>query len=281
MISFDLHSLGFDAPDLDTLVQMASDAGAVGVPDVGDFSLLAAYTDPSGARLGLLQSQPDEQGVAQLETMASLVAPTTHPAEVVRFSPTVARVDVLSPQPGSLLTGDSVLSLPGANRQRLARFLAHVDDPVEYPLCPDPGDETPSWVEHLRVGAVAADLPRVHESEEAYGRSEEGALGSDGQVQFAAGSLMSPWLMEVDAGRATRGQASPVAEMTMVCQRVEERTNELTGRPWLRVIGQTSIPITLALPADLPRRPHEGSVVTGRVIPVVSSGTWEQGQFWG
>ena len=44
VISHDLHALGFDAPDLDALVNSAAEAGAVGVEDVGGFDLLAAYT---------------------------------------------------------------------------------------------------------------------------------------------------------------------------------------------------------------------------------------------
>ena len=35
VISHDLHALGFDAPDLDVLVNSAAEAGAVGVEDVG------------------------------------------------------------------------------------------------------------------------------------------------------------------------------------------------------------------------------------------------------
>ena len=37
VISHDLHALGFDAPDLDALVNSAAEAGAVGVEDVGGF----------------------------------------------------------------------------------------------------------------------------------------------------------------------------------------------------------------------------------------------------
>ncbi|EFT26495.1 hypothetical protein HMPREF9577_00847 [Cutibacterium acnes HL110PA3] len=57
VISHDLHALGFDAPDLDALVNSAAEAGAVGVEDVGGFDLLAAYTDPSGARLALMKQR--------------------------------------------------------------------------------------------------------------------------------------------------------------------------------------------------------------------------------
>lgn len=84
VISHDLHALGFDAPDLDSLVNSAAQAGAVGVEDVGGFDLLAAYTDPSGARLAMLSRD------GEMDTMASLVAPTTHAAEVRRYRPTVA-----------------------------------------------------------------------------------------------------------------------------------------------------------------------------------------------
>ena len=37
VISHDLHALGFDAPDLDALVNSAAEAGAVGVEDGDDF----------------------------------------------------------------------------------------------------------------------------------------------------------------------------------------------------------------------------------------------------
>ncbi|MDU1587890.1 MAG: hypothetical protein E6873_01635, partial [Cutibacterium avidum] len=155
MISHDLHALGFDAPDLDVLVNSAAEAGAVGVEDVGGFDLLAAYTDPSGARLALMKQKDRDE----IETMASLVAPTTHPADLVRFSSTVALVDIYShANLASMLTGESVLKLPAANRKHLARFLANVDDPVEVPLCPEPGDVTPRFIEHLRVGAVANQM---------------------------------------------------------------------------------------------------------------------------
>ena len=278
VISHDLHALGFDAPDLDVLVNSAAEAGAVGVEDVGGFDLLAAYTDPSGARLALMK-QKDRDAI---ETMASLVAPTTHPAALVRFSSTVALVDIYShANLASMLTGESVLKLPAANRKHLARFLANVDDPVEVPLCPEPGDDTPRFIEHLRVGAVANQMLRVFESEEEYGRSHEGSLGGTGDLQFAAGTLISPWLMEINAGRATRGEVSAVAEMTMVCKRVEKRTNELTDVDWYRIVGDTSIPMTLAAPANLPRVPHEGSVISGQVVPVVSTGTWEGDALWG
>lgn len=276
VISHDLHSLGFDAPDLDDLVNLAAESGAVGVEDVGGFDLLAAYTDPSGARLALMK----RRGHEEIETMASLVAPTTHPADVMRFTPTVALVDVYAPAGlASMLTGESVLRMPAANRRHLARFLANVDDPVDIPLCAEPGDDTPVFLDHLRVGAVANQLVRVFDSEEEYGRSHEGSLGGD--LQFAAGTLLSPWLMEVKAGRATRSQVSAVAEMTMVVRKVERRTNQLTGVDWYRVVGDTSIPMTLAVPADLPRAPHEGSVISGQVVPVVSSGVWEGDALWG
>ncbi|MDO4412883.1 hypothetical protein [Cutibacterium sp.] len=278
MISHDLHALGFDAPDLDVLVNSAAEAGAVGVEDVGGFDLLAAYTDPSGARLALMK----QKGHDEMETMASLVAPTTHPADVVRFSPTVALVDVYSQaSTASMLTGESVLKLPAANRNHVARFLANVDDPVEVPLCAEPGDDTPRFVEHLRVGAVANQMLRVFESEEEYGRSHEGSLGGNGNLQFAAGTLLSPWLMEINAGRATRAEASAVAEMMMICRRVEKRTNALTGVDWYRIVGDTSIPMTVAIPVNLPRVPHEGSVISGQVVPVVSLGTWEGDVLWG
>lgn len=263
MISFDLHSLGFDAPSLDELVSMAVEAGAVGTRNVAGMDLLAAYTDPSGARLGLVQIG------GELDVLASLVCPTTHPAEVFRYSQSLAQVDVMAPgRTGGL----------GQRPERLARFLANVDDPLEYPLCAEPGDDTPKRVEHLRIGAVPTEFPKIYDSEEAYGRSEEGSMGAE--LSFAAGALISPWLLEISAGRATRGQASAAAQMTMVVQRVEPRTNRLTGVDWLRVMGTTSIPMTLALPADLPHAPHEGSVISATVTPVVSSGTWEGGQLW-
>lgn len=285
MISFDLHCLGFDAPSLDDLVDRALDGGAAGVQDVAGFEILAAYTDPSGARLGLLKPFDDD-----LDTMASLVCPTTHPAEVVRYSGSLAQVDVLAPgragglsrtaiDGSGILSGEAILSgRPDPEPRRLARFLANADDPIEYPLSDGPDDDRPKRIEHLRVGAVATEFPKVYDSEEAYGRSEEGSMGAE--LSFSAGSLISPWLLEISAGRANRTQASAAAQMTMVCQKVERRTNQLTGVDWLRVIGQTSVPMTLALPADLPHSPHEGSVVSATVTPVISSGSWEQGQIW-
>lgn len=50
---------------------------------------------------------------------------------------------------------------------------------------------------------------------------------------------------------------------------------------WYRIVGDTSIPMTLAVSANLPRVPHVGSVVTGQVVPVVSTGTWEGDVLWG
>ena len=285
MISFDLYSLGFDAPSLDELVDSALAAGAAGVQHVAGFDILAAYTDPSGARLGLIKPFDGD-----LDTMASLVCPTTHPAEVFRYRDTLAQVDVLAPgRPAGLsrsaldgsgvLSGDTILSgRADAEPQRLARFLANTDDPLEYPLSSGPGSDQPKRIEHLRVGAVATDFPKIYDSEEAYGHSEEGSMGQE--LAFSAGTLISPWLLEISAGRATRDQASAATQMTMVCQKVQRRTNELTGVDWLRVIGKTSVPMTLALPADLPHTPHEGSVISTTVTPVVSSGTWEAGKVW-
>ena len=55
----------------------------------------------------------------------------------------------------------------------------------------------------------------------------------------------------------------------------------LTGVDWYRIVGDTSIPMTLAVSANLPRVPHVGSVVTGQVVPVVATGTWEGDARWG
>ena len=127
VISHDLHALGFDAPDLDSLVNSAAQAGAVGVEDVGGFDLLAAYTDPSGARLAMLSRD------GEMDTMASLVAPTTHAAEVRRYRPTVALVELV--EGGSPLSQLAVSGASdGVHGKRIARFLANADDPVEYPL---------------------------------------------------------------------------------------------------------------------------------------------------
>ena len=167
-----MQAVGFDAPDLDALVNSAAEAGAVGVEDVGGFDLLAAYTDPSGARLALMK----QKGHDEMETMASLVAPTTHPADLVRFSPAVALVDIYSHAGfASMLTGESVLTLPTTNRRHVARFLGNVDDPVEVRMCAAAGVETPAAVALRRVGTVANQMLRVFESEEEYGRSHEGS----------------------------------------------------------------------------------------------------------
>ena len=188
VISHDLHALGFDAPDLDSLVNSAAQAGAVGVEDVGGFDLLAAYTDPSGARLTMLSRD------GEMDTMASLVAPTTHAAEVRRYRSTVALVELM--EGGSPLSQLAVSGASGGvHGKRVARFLANADDPVEYPLCAEPGDDTSAFVQHLRVGAVANGFIRVHDSEEAYGASEEGGFGPRSDIQFSAGHLISPWLM--------------------------------------------------------------------------------------
>lgn len=195
MISFDLHSLGFDAPSLDELVSAAVEAGAVGAQNVAGMELLAAYTDPSGARLGLVQTG------GELDILASMVCPTTHPAEVFRYSQSLAQVDIMAPGSSGLgssglgsagglsraaigdagmISGDSILTGEPLDQrpERLARFLANVDDPLEYPLCAEPGDDTPKRVEHLRLGAVPTEFPKIYDSEEAYGRSEEGSMGT-------------------------------------------------------------------------------------------------------
>ena len=274
VISHDLHALGFDAPDLDSLVNSAAQAGAVGVEDVGGFDLLAAYSDPSGARLAMLSRD------GEMDTMASLVAPTTHAAEVRRYRPTVALVELV--EGGSPLSQLAVSGASGGvHGKRVARFLANADDPVEYPLCAEPGDDTSAFVQHLRVGAVANGFIRVHDSEEAYGASEEGGFGPRSDIQFSAGHLISPWLMELEAGRASRAEVSAVAEMTMVVDQCEKRTNELTGEQWWRCMGKVGFPLTLALPAGLPTDPHPGSVLSGQVVPVISSGTWEGDALWG
>ena len=74
---------------------------------------------------------------------------------------------------------------------------------------------------------------------------------------------------------------SAVAEMTMVVDQCEKRTNELTGVQWWRCMGKVGFPLTLALPVGLPTDPHPGSVLSGQVVPVISSGTWEGDALWG
>ncbi len=247
MISEDLNAIGFDMPRWDDLMDavFARRSAILGFENIVGYEFSGTYTDPSGARLVLLR----KDGV--LETSSGLVSSTNHRAKVFRFTDLLAHVDLVDD-----------------DNESITRFLAAVDDPFSYPRYDKQDVGEPRLVDELRLGALALEV-RVHDSEEAWAQHEDGR-------SFAARHLVSPWLFAIYSGESEPTEANPAVKLSMVCDSVEKRVNDLTGKEWFYVVGESVVPITAAIPATVSPAPQPGSVVEGRFFMVASTGIWDR-----
>ena len=106
----------------------------------------------------------------------------------------------------------------------------------------------------------------VYASEDEYkqAQSEHDGLTLD------AKHLKSPWLLALHSGDATGDEASSVAMFAAVVQSAQLRTNELTGREFWYVLGESVVPMAIALPAETAQNLHPGAVIAGAFIIVAS-----------
>lgn len=250
MQSPQLHAIGFDAPKLEDIIAKAFDAGVRGIDTAPGFSLIANYTDPSGARLAFLQR--DGQSVS---TTAGLVSSTTYRAQVVRFTDLLARVALYSDEgEGALLT----------------QYLAMVDDPVSYPQHDLQVASEYTVVKSLQVGALAIDV-EVFSDQTAFLSSEQSRVG---ELQLGVDTLMSPGLVGLQAAAITPAEASPTMLMALTVDSVERRLNTLTGVEFQYVIGSSTVQLACAIPAEHPVEP--GNVIYGTWYGTATTGLWDE-----
>ncbi len=249
MESPQLHSLGFDAEDLDSLTSAAFSAGVRGIDQVPGFALIGTYTDPSGARLAFVQrdGQP-------IDTAATLKSDVSYRAQVLRFTDHMARV--------TLYAND-------AEGEQLAQYLALVDDPVCYEQH-DPGtDGHDTLIDALQVGMLALDVA-VFDDEAAFLASDEARIGN---VLLDTHALMSPSLMALFAGSISPDEATPNVLMSAVVDAVEVRRNALTGVDFQYATVTSEATFGVALPLDAPVAP--GNIIFGTFQAGASSGLWD------
>jgi len=117
----------------------------------------------------------------------------------------------------------------------------------------------------VRPAALGAEVV-VYASEDEYqqAQSEHDGLTLD------AKHLKSPWLLALHSGDATGDEASSVAMFAAVVQSAQLRTNELTGREFWYVLGESVVPMAIALPAETAQNLHPGAVIAGAFIIVAS-----------
>lgn len=250
MESSQLHAVGFDAQDTNSLIESAFAAGVRGVTSAPGFAMIGAYTDPSGARLAFVQ----REGQAAVTT-AGLRSATSYRAQVVRFTDLLARVALYAPDAGGAL---------------LTQYLAMVDDPVAYPQHDLAADDQFSVVPALQVGALAIDA-EVFDDEDAFLASPVSRAGA---LQLAPTALMSPGLLGLQADAIRLDEASPTMLMAGTVLDVETRRNELTGIEFQYATVRSAADLSCAFPLDKPVAP--GNVVFGTFYGTASSGTWDQ-----
>lgn len=249
MKSPQLHAVGFDFANMDALVKAAFDGGVRGVNTAPGFSLIGAYSDPSGARVAFLQRTGQAATVS-----AGLRAETHYRAQVVRFTDQLARVALYSyGEDGGLMT----------------QFLAAVDDPIAYEqhdLAPGGGF---SIIQELQVAALAMEV-QVFEDESAFHASDAARVGS---MLMEARSMVSPSLMGLQAASLTVEEAGPTLLMGAVVDSVEVRRNELSEANFQYIRASSIVDITVAMPMDQPVAP--GNVLHGTFYATVNAGTWD------
>lgn len=250
MQSPQLHAVGFDFDTMDHLVKAAFDAGVRGIDSAPGFDLVGTYCDPSGARLSFIKRTG--QGVS---TTGALAADTRYRAQVVRFTDLLARVAIYGAEdPGPLL----------------AQFVALVDDPMAYQQQELTRDGESTTVQSLRVGALAIDVT-VHADAAAFDASPDARPGGD--LTLSADAFISPSLLALQAAAIGPAEASPALIMSVEVEAVETRRNELAGADFQYVSGKSLVPISCAIPADVPV--EVGNVVHGTWFATCSSGIWD------
>lgn len=249
MKSPQMHAVGFDFTSMDALIKAAFDGGVRGVNTAPGFSLIGAYTDPSGARLAFVQRKGQAATV-----MAGLRSDCVYRAQVVRFTDQLARVALYSyGEDGGLLT----------------QFLATVDDPIAYEqhdLAPGGGF---SIIQALQVGALAMEV-QVFEDEAAFHASDAARVGS---MLMEPRSMVSPSLMGLQAASLTIEEAGPTLLMGAVVDSVEVRRNELSEVNFQYVRASSIVDLAIAVPMDQPVAP--GNVIHGTFYATVNAGTWD------
>ncbi|MDO5676028.1 MAG: hypothetical protein Q4G35_00810 [Propionibacteriaceae bacterium] len=249
MKSPQLHAVGFDFKNMDALIKAAFDGGVRGVDSAPGFSLIGAYTDPSGARVAF-QQRKNQPAVV----LAALRSETIYRAQVVRFSDQMARVALYSSgEDGSLLT----------------QFLALVDDPIAYEQHSLSEGGGFSIIQALQVGALAMDV-QVFADEAAFHASDASRVGS---MLMEAKSLVSPSLMGLQSASLTIEEAGPTLLMGAVVESVEVRRNELSEVNFQYVRASSIVDITIAVPMEHPVEP--GNVIHGTFYAVANAGTWD------
>lgn len=233
-------SLGFATSSATKLVDAAIASGRVrGLQRVPGFDLIGAYTDPSGARLGLVR----RRGHDVVVTPALVSAQATR-ASVRRLNDHLAHASVL-------LDDDAV------------ELIVSVDDPTQYPLA-----ETGQFalISALTLGAICvrADVYR----------DEEHFLASrpDDDHPWSSRTLVSPSVAAV--GLLGERELTARALVGFTVEWAERRTTELSGREFWYGVGRSVVPLAFALPAGLDVVP--GNVVLGTFTLSASSGLWER-----
>lgn len=250
MDSPQLHAIGFDAPTVEEIITKAFEAGVRGINSAPGFAMIGTYTDPSGARLAFLQREGES-----VNTTAGLVAETTYRAQVVRFTDLLARVALYSDE---------------GEGQLLTQYLAMVDDPVSYPQHDLQAEGEYSVVKALQVGALAIDVEVFADADAFYASPESRA----GELQLTVDTLLSPGLVGLQAAAISPVEATPTMLMALTVERVERRTNALTGVEFQYVIGRSAVELSCGIPLDRPVEP--GNVVFGTWYGTCSSGLWDE-----
>lgn len=290
IITPDLHSLGFDATDRESLVLSATEfvrsagatggpsggagvprdrardrasggSGSVAVPASGVPASYRCYDDPSGARL-LMWDRPAGPGSAGGRTTATVAglypaegAPLL-PARLVRVHGEVTHVDLYTAE------GDVV-----------ARFFASCDDARSVPEARTVDGRLDLYgeisVPQASVTAVSVDT-NVFVDEASF----RAAAREAGEVPVG---LVCPSLFRVHS-TGDPEDAEPCALVSGEVLSSERVTNSLTGVDWYRTVVDAAVPLTLALPADLPVAPLAGTWIAGYVKMCVGTGNRVRGK---
>ncbi len=238
------QTLGFDTDDPTKLLSAAVATGHVrGLQKVPGFDLLAAFTDPSGARLSVVRRKGSE-----VTTMPALASAEHQRATVHRVGERLARVTLLPAE------GESI------------ELLMLVDDPTQYPERKPGDDGTVALIAQLFVGAICVRAD-VYADEDDFRarRPEEDAIWSSRTL--ASTSIVAEGILPPE-------QLSPRALVGMTVESAWRRTNELTGKPFWYGVGRSVVPLAFAMPAHFDLQP--GNVVLGTFTLTASSGLWDR-----
>lgn len=227
----DLYAIGIN--DDPALVRERLEKTRVPVVTDTTGAVRGIYTDPSGAKVAFGTVKGTEYFDAGLES------PYAYRALGYRVSHSLAHLDVY--RQGGEFAG---------------RFLAYVDNPSVLEL------NTPAELT-VRPAALGAEVA-VYESEAAY---EQDQVEHDG-LKLDARHLKSPWLLALHGGEASGQEATSVAMFAAVVESAQLRTNELTGEKFWYVLGESMVPMAIALPAEAAAEIKPGSVIAGAFIIV-------------